>query len=34
MPLDRRVTPAEYATAVQQAREAGLHRFDERYRHF
>jgi putative pyruvate formate lyase activating enzyme len=34
MPLDRRVTPAEYAVAVQQAREAGLHRFDERYRYF
>ncbi|HOT90991.1 MAG TPA: 4Fe-4S cluster-binding domain-containing protein [Anaerolineae bacterium] len=34
MPLDRRVTPAEYADAVQQAREAGLHRFDERRWHF
>ncbi|MGC9396695.1 MAG: radical SAM protein [Anaerolineae bacterium] len=34
MPLDRRVTPAEYATAVQKAREAGLHRFDERRRYF
>lgn len=33
MPLDRRVTPAEYAAAVQQAREAGLHRFDERRRY-
>lgn len=31
MPLDRRMTPAEYATGVQQAREAGLHRFDERH---
>ncbi len=34
MPLDRRVTPAEYAAAVQQAREAGLHRFDECRRYF
>jgi len=32
MPLDRRLTPAEYAAAIQQAREAGLHRFDERHR--
>ncbi len=32
LPLDRRLTPAEYAAAVQQAREAGLHRFDERRR--
>ncbi len=32
MPLNRRVTPAEYAAAVQQARDAGLHRFDERRR--
>ena len=32
IPLDRRVTPAEYAAAVQQARDAGLHRFDERRR--
>jgi len=30
MPLDRRVTQAEYMAAVQQAREAGLHRFDKR----
>jgi putative pyruvate formate lyase activating enzyme len=29
-PLDRRVTSTEYAEAVQQAREAGLHRFDRR----
>lgn len=34
MPLDRRVTPAEYSAAVQHAREAGLHRFDERRRYF
>jgi len=34
IPLDRRLTPAEYAAAVQQARETGLHRFDERRRHF
>ena len=34
MPLDRRVTPVEYATALQQAREAGLHRFDESHRYF
>jgi putative pyruvate formate lyase activating enzyme len=34
MPLDRRVTPAEYIAAVQQARAAGLHRFDERHRYF
>lgn len=30
IPLDRRVMPAEYAAAVQQCREAGLYRFDER----
>lgn len=29
-PLDRRITRAEYDKAVQQARDAGLHRFDER----
>jgi putative pyruvate formate lyase activating enzyme len=29
-PLDRRITPKEYGEAVQQAREAGLHRFDRR----
>ena len=29
-PLDRPITRAEYKQAVQQAREAGLHRFDER----
>jgi putative pyruvate formate lyase activating enzyme len=29
-PLDRPITRAEYEQAVQQAREAGLHRFDER----
>jgi putative pyruvate formate lyase activating enzyme len=29
-PLDRRVTRAEYEQALQQAREAGLHRFDKR----
>ncbi len=34
MPLNRRVTAEEYAMAVQQARAAGLHRFDERRRYF
>jgi putative pyruvate formate lyase activating enzyme len=34
MPIDHRVTPAEYAAAAQQAREAGLHRFDRRRRNF
>jgi putative pyruvate formate lyase activating enzyme len=29
-PLDRPITRAEYEQAVQQAREAGLHRFDQR----
>lgn len=29
-PLNRRITRSEYEEAVQQAREAGLHRFDER----
>jgi putative pyruvate formate lyase activating enzyme len=29
-PLDRRITRDEYEEAVQQAREAGLHRFDRR----
>ncbi len=29
-PLDRRITRREYREAVQQAREAGLHRFDRR----
>jgi putative pyruvate formate lyase activating enzyme len=29
-PLDRRITQEEYQEAVQQAREAGLHRFDRR----
>ncbi len=29
-PLDRSITPAEYERALQQAREAGLHRFDQR----
>ena len=29
-PLGRPITRAEYERAVQQAREAGLHRFDER----
>ncbi len=29
-PLDRRITREEYEHAVQQAREAGLHRFDKR----
>ena len=27
-PLDRRITPREYQAALQQARDAGLHRFD------
>jgi putative pyruvate formate lyase activating enzyme len=30
--LNRRVTPQEYAEAVQLAREAGLHRLDQRQR--
>jgi len=34
IPLDHRVTAAEYAAAVQQARDAGLHRFDERRQFF
>lgn len=29
-PLDRRITPREFERAVEQAREAGLHRFDKR----
>ena len=33
-PLDRRITGAEFGQAVRQAREAGLHRFDERENRF
>ena len=33
-PLDRPVTQAEYEQAVEQAREAGLHRFDKRHSRF
>jgi putative pyruvate formate lyase activating enzyme len=33
-PLDRRITPEEYRTAVREAREAGLHRFDRREARF
>jgi putative pyruvate formate lyase activating enzyme len=33
-PLDRRITPEEYREAVQEAREAGLHRFDRRQPRF
>jgi putative pyruvate formate lyase activating enzyme len=29
-PLDRPITRADYGQALQQAREAGLHRFDKR----
>jgi uncharacterized Fe-S radical SAM superfamily protein PflX len=28
--LDRRITEAEYQAAVQAAKDAGLHRFDQR----
>jgi putative pyruvate formate lyase activating enzyme len=33
-PLNRPITGAEYERAMEQAREAGLHRFDERETRF